>query len=419
MLGRGWFGGILLVVAGASSAGAQGVIFPSSGAKHQSMAGASTAAPVDAAGATYWNPAAMAGMEDGEIFIGVDFLYANTFLDASVEGLGSGSNRSDSGLSGAPAIGLVTRPENSDYTYGLNIRGLVGRAIDFPGSEFNPVLQPYDPPRTFGLGPVSSRRSGLQIDPMMSKQITDQLAVGVGAQVAAVSFAWDPALFAARNPNGLFPPATQSRSYWGAGFQGGVLYSPGSDWDFGASFKSPIWFETFEYNSKDDQGRARSLALDVTYPWVLSFGAGYRGVEKTIVAVDFRYFNYESSKPFGLAPREPGTGGGLGWSNVAAFAVGIQREVHDMVDVQGGFSWNGDPLPNGAATLLNIQVPALNKVAFSFGLTVALTERVDIVGGFLYALQHSNSGSILEIPGSAIELRQDLSTFNLGFAFKL
>ena len=51
------------------TAWAQGIIFPSTGAKHRSMAGASTAAPLDAAGATYWNPAAMAGLEESEIFI--------------------------------------------------------------------------------------------------------------------------------------------------------------------------------------------------------------------------------------------------------------------------------------------------------------------------------------------------------------
>ena len=140
MFPRGSFVFILLIsVFLASNAAAQGIVFPSTGAKHRSMAGASTAVPLDAAGATYWNPAAMAGLEESEIFVGVDFMYADTFLDSAVEATGAfGSNRSDSGLAAFPAVGIVSRPENSDYTWGLNMRGLVGRSIGSGKSSVAP-----------------------------------------------------------------------------------------------------------------------------------------------------------------------------------------------------------------------------------------------------------------------------------------
>ncbi|MGH9336711.1 MAG: OmpP1/FadL family transporter, partial [Vicinamibacteria bacterium] len=339
-------GGLSLVVFSTTAGMAQGIIFPSTGAKHRSMGGASTAAPLDAAGATYWNPAAMAAMED---FVGVDFLYANTFLDSAVEATGAfGSNRSDSGLSGAPTFAVVTRPENSTFTYGLGVYGMVGRTIDFPGSDVNPVLKPYDPPNSFGFGPVSSRTSGLLIAPMMSKQLTDAVAIGVGAQVTSLSLSLDPAFFATRNPNGLFPPAIQGRSYWGGGYQAGILFTPSGMWNFGASFKSRQYFEPFDFNSKDGQGNARPLSLELDFPWILSFGAAYKGFEKTIVAVDFRHLGYDGAQLFGDPPGE----GGLGWQSIWALAVGFERTVNDMIKAQGGFSMNGNPIPD-AATLLN------------------------------------------------------------------
>jgi long-subunit fatty acid transport protein len=133
-------GGLSLATFFGATALAQGIIFPSTGARHRAMAGASTAAPIDAAGATYWNPAAMAAMEDGEVFVGVDFLYANTFLESAVEATGAaGSNRSDSGLSGAPSFAVVTRPENSSFTYGVGVFGSWAHHR-LSGSEFNPVL---------------------------------------------------------------------------------------------------------------------------------------------------------------------------------------------------------------------------------------------------------------------------------------
>jgi long-subunit fatty acid transport protein len=412
---KGSLGGILVVLVGATLASAQGIIFPSTGAKHRAMAGASTAAPVDAAGATYWNPAAMAGMEDGEVFVGVDFLYANTFLDSAVEATGAfGSNRSDSGLSGAPSFAVVTRPENSSFTYGVGVFGITGRTIDFPGSEFNPVLKPFDPPNSFGFGPISSKLSGLSIAPMMSKQLTDVIAVGVGAQVTSLSVGFDPALFTERNANGLFPPATQGRSYWGAGYQVGTLLTPNELWSFGASFKSRQFFEPFDFNSKDEKGNALPLSFELELPWILSLGGAYHGVEDTLVAFDIRYLDYNSAKLFGETPLE----GGLGWQSIWGFAIGIDRKINEMVSAQGGFAMNGNPIPD-AATIFNIQLPALNQFAISGGVTVALTERVDIVGSIVYGLRHTNEGTILEIPGTSIELRQDLYTFSLGLVFGL
>ncbi len=410
---KGFFGGTLLFVA--ASATAQGIIFPSTGARHRAMAGASTAAPIDAAGATYWNPSAMAAMEDGEVFVGVDFIYANTFLDSAVAATGAfGSNRSDSGLSGAPSFAVVTRPENSSFTYGVGVIGIVGRTIDFPGSEFNPVLKPYDPPNSFGFGPVSSRTSGLVISPMMSKQLTDLIAVGVGAQVTSLSLAVDPAFFADRLPSGIFPPATQGRSYWGAGFQAGVLLTPNSMWNFGAAYKSRMQFESFDFNSKDGRGRPIPLSLELSFPWVLTFGAAYKGMEKTLISFDVRHLAYDNAKLFGDPPAE----GGLGWSSIWAFALGGERKLNEMISVQAGLALNGDPIPE-AATLLNIQLPPINKYSISGGMSVALTERVDITGSVVYGFLHTNRGTILEIPGTVIELRQDLYTFSLGLTFQL
>jgi long-chain fatty acid transport protein len=357
----------------------------------------------------------MAAMEDGEVFVGVDFLYANTFLESAVEATGAfGESRSDSGLSGAPSFAVVTRPENSTFTYGVGVFGIVGRTIDYPGSEFNPVLQPYDPPRTFGFGPVSSRFSGLTIAPMMSKKLTDVISLGVGAQVTSLSLAVDPAFFGERLPSGLFPPATQGRSYWGGGFQVGVLLTPSELWNFGASYKSRQVFEQFDFNSKDGRGRPVPLSIELSFPWILSFGAAYKAIDRTLVSVDFRHLAYDNAQFFGDPPGE----GGLGWEAIWALALGVEREVNDMITVQGGFSMNGDPIPD-TATLLNIQLPAINKFSLSGGASVALTDRVDITGSVVYGFNHVSEGTILQIPGTLVRTQQDLYTFSLGLAFGL
>jgi len=154
--------GLSFLLTAAPNVVAQGILFPAVGATNRAMSGASTAAPLDPAGATYWNPATMSAFETTEIFVGGDFTYGDTFLASDVEFLDSaGENRSDSGLSAAPVIGLVSRPGNSTYTFGLGIYSFLGRTIDFPGSSNNPILAPYNPPNSFGFGPVSASATGL------------------------------------------------------------------------------------------------------------------------------------------------------------------------------------------------------------------------------------------------------------------
>jgi long-chain fatty acid transport protein len=416
MLKRWLMGTLLLLLStGVQTAMAQGVIFPSAGAINRAMAGASTAAPLDPAGAMYWNPATMSGLPKSEIFVGGDFVYGDTFLSSAVAATGrAGSNRSDSGLAAAPVIGAAYRSEESTYTWGLGIYSLLGRTIDFPGSDTNPVLTPFDPPNSFGFGPVSTNASGVQIALMMSKQLSSGFAVGGGLTVNSLSLSLDPALFATRNSNGTFPPATNSRPGWGAGFEVGGFYSGSSKWNFGASFKSEQWFETFRYFSKDQTGAARDLRLELSLPAIFSFGVAYKGMERTMIAVDARRFNYDSTKFFGDRPEN----GGLGWRSIWAFAVGAHHRFNESVSAQFGYLYNQNPIPD-AATLLNIQLPAINTHSISGGVTVAMTSSVDIVGSAVYAFKHRNLGTVLEIPGTAIELEQDLGTFSLGLRFRL
>lgn len=406
---------LLTVSAVLETARAQGIIFPGSGAVNRSMAGVSTALPMDAAGATHWNPAAISGLRHNEVFVGADFTYADTFMGAAVAETGRfGENRSNSGLAASPALALVYRPNDSTFSYGLNVTSLVGRNVDFPGSEFNPILTAYDPPDSFGIGPVSTQMSGLQISPMVSKWITESWAVGGGVTVNSMNLALDPALWADPNPNGTLPPATHSRPVWGFGFQAGVYYSSDSNWKFGASFKSKSRYETFKYSSKDEKGNARNLELDVSLPMILSFGVAYEGLDRMVIATDVRYFDYKKTDLFGTSPAR----GGLGWDSIWSVAVGSRYTINDRFKAQFGFSMNGNPIPE-AATVFNMQMPAINKFTISAGLSVDLTERIELTGSIVYAPQDKIQGTILEIPGTVIQIKQDLTTINIGFNFRI
>src|SRR4051812_50219084 len=68
---------IAVVAICSSSARAQGLVSPGAGPINRSMAGASTAAPVDF-GSTYWNPANLSGLVSPEFLLGSELIIPST-----------------------------------------------------------------------------------------------------------------------------------------------------------------------------------------------------------------------------------------------------------------------------------------------------------------------------------------------------
>src|SRR5204863_6707 len=93
---------------------------------------------------------------------------------------------------------------------------------------------------------------------------------------------------------GTYPAATHGRLQAGAGVQAGIFYNYDACWHFGASLKSPQWFETFRYNSADELGRPRSAEFRFDYPLMASVGASYTGLQGWVLAADFRYIDYHN-----------------------------------------------------------------------------------------------------------------------------
>src|SRR5262249_43001032 len=101
-----WISAACLVVAVAgSTAHAQGLILGGAGPVNRSMGGASTAAPLDATGALYWNPAGIGGLPASELDLGLELLYPRSTLSSAIPGGALGP-----GLPPGPVFG-TTRDE--------------------------------------------------------------------------------------------------------------------------------------------------------------------------------------------------------------------------------------------------------------------------------------------------------------------
>ncbi len=392
----------------------QGVILPGAGPVNRAMAGASTAAPVDPGGA-YWNPAIISGLEGSQMLFGAELLIPSTHLEASIpagaiNGLlptnrRFGKSRSDGGVSAAPSVYLTYRPEDSKTTYGMGLAALVGGAVNFPGSATTPLLTPNNPPETFGFGPIYGEATALVIKPMISRQVTDWLAVAGGPLILQQTVKLNPAFFAPESVPGsvlpAFPSGTNSRPFWGGGFQFGLLANVTEHWKTGFSIKSPIWTERWGYNASLLDGTARRISLKPDYPMILSWGLSYTGLSKTLIAVDFRYFDYANAGLFGDVPSADGLG--LGWDSVFAVATGLKYDLTDRLSLLGGYLYNENPIPD-AATLFNVQLPGILQHSLSFGALFEMNETISLSFSWVHAFRNSISGPIAQVPGSSITL---------------
>ena len=190
------------------------------------MGGASTAAPIDAVGALYWNPATISGLKESELGFGNDMLFVDLDLGSSVTGVGSGSSESDSSVTPIPSIGWVQKL-NETTTMGLGLGAVAGFSTNFPASMTSPIQAPQT---LGGFGRIASSAEFLQVTPVLSLQLTECLAVAVGPVVTLGKLQVDPFVFAAPdNADGVggatYPIGMGSRYHFGIGAQAGLYYT--------------------------------------------------------------------------------------------------------------------------------------------------------------------------------------------------
>jgi long-chain fatty acid transport protein len=414
-----WLGVVAAALLAPSAASAQGLYLPGGGAAHMSMGGASSATPVDAIGALYWNPAAIGRLGRSEVELGGAFLFPNFYLDSSTPlGLRSGSTKSDSGTGITSNLGVVHQEDGSPWTFGLGLNTIGGGAINFPGDVHNPILAGIGPLGNV-QGPIAANLALLQLSPTVAYKLTDRLVLGVGPTVDIAITSFDPAYFGAPDDAngdgvGTFPTGTHSRPFWGGGFRAGLVYSLTDRLDLGFGYTSPQWFENWIYHARNEIGLPRTLSLNVTLPAIYSWGIAYRPTDRWQLSTDLRYVDYKNADLYGTPVRS----GGLGWRGVFVAAVGSRYQLTDRMALSAGYVYNDNPIPS-VATLFNAQSPLITQHMVTIGTTVNLTDSVSASVGYAYGFHNSITGPIREATGFGVKLSSDVHmlTFSLQFRY--
>jgi long-chain fatty acid transport protein len=406
--------GILSLSFAATTAQAQyGATFSGVGPVNRSMGGTATAAPIDAMGALYWNPATISGLPGSSMEFGLELLYPQLGLSSSPAGPAP-FERSDGGVFPLPSFGFVLQPQESMFSYGLGVFAAGGFGTNYPGNTF--ISTP--PPAGIGLGPIYSQYQVLQIIPTISCQVTDRLSLGLSPILDLAYLSVDPAIFAPPSITG-YPSGTHTLFNWGMGFQVGAYYKTDSDWNFGASLKSPQWFENFRYHAAGPS----TLKFGLDVPMMVSLGTSYTGFERLTLALDAKYLDYSNTKGFSQSGFGPtGAVQGLGWNNVYAMSAGAQYLLSDAITLRCGYSFNTNPIP-ASQTFFNVASPLLIQHTVYMGASYNLTACLQFSVSYLHAFQNGSTGPIVlpgigPLPGTSVTSTTAADALTAGIAVR-
>lgn len=401
---------VMALIASRAAEAQYGGLVSGTGAINRSMAGTATAAPTSAAGALYWNPATMMGLPQSEFEANVELLLphvSNTsFIPANALGPGvppidlSGTRDSESNVFGLPSIGYVCLPPGSRFGFGLGIFTVAGFGVDYPGSTLAPPLVGPPPPNGFGFGPLFSQFQTLQISPSLAYQVTDRFSISAGPTIDIAMLQADPGVFATPNANGTYPTATHGQTTWGGGFVLGAYYQ-GDVWSTGVSYKSPQWFDTFDYNSANELGQPRHLTFNLSLPQIVSVGTAYTGIDRWLFAVDARYIDYSNTQGFGDSGfAATGALRGTGWNSIFAVSTGVQYQATDRLSLRMGYSWSQNPVPD-RQSIENTLSPVIIQNMVTAGASWSVTPDCLVSVAYWHAFENSVKGPY-QTPGVTI-----------------
>jgi long-chain fatty acid transport protein len=400
---------------------------------NRSIAGASTALPLDTLGAFLWNPATLTGLPNSaDIGLEVFMPYGSVSseIDAGAFGPGvpaatlSGRTASETGAFPIPNFGFVYRPDDSRMSYGVGLLTMAGFGVNYPGSTTNPLLSP-PPPNGFGVGPIFSQYILLQIAPTLAYEVNDQLSVSFSPLINIASLAVDPGILASpdmEQGQPVYPPLTHTGYHWGGGFMFGAWYQTDYDVDLGVSYRSLQSFVPFQYASKTPDGLPRTINFLVDAPPMLSVGAAYRGFEKWRFSCDLRYFNFEATTPYSESGFTPEGGvKGLDVADMFAVATGAQYSMNEATRLRIGYSYNTKPIGSDQA-FANVASPFVMQQALTLGGTYDISKSFNVSVAYAHFFSGSVSGPWQSpqgpIPGTNVTSALSADGIDVGVGFK-
>lgn len=403
-----------------------GHIMQGIGATNMSMGGAATAQPLDINGPLQWNPAAISVFEQNQLSVNAGLFFSSPELSSTVPmpdgSLFSGVTEDDRGVSIMPAAAVVFAKADSKHTFGASAYGISGFGVTFPESMSNPINMPQS---MGGFGHLESNYLLLQVGLSYAYELTEQLSIGVAPSFnyAALELSPNPLV----NPSSVGYPSSDNASALGFGAQIGLFYELDSGLKLGASYKSPVYFSDFEFESTYlDGSQAPEVNFNMDYPAIYSLGLGYSTTALDF-ALDYRLVDYENTDGFKESGWTPtGAVAGFGWQNISILSFGVQYKGVEDLPLRLGYTYSSNPIQEELA-FFSTPATAIIKHAVQLGAGYHFTDQLILNATFHYGTSADETkGNLLnpmlvspdnplgQIPNSEVAYEMTTSMIMLG-----
>lgn len=373
----------LLIVTVAGPADAAGFYLQEQSVRGWGRANSGEVADQGAA-SLWWNPAAIAGVEEREAAFGATAIFPRGRVDDA------GTLIDRPGVAAAPVGGIASlsdpiqrgvAPHNA-FALPLGERIAFGVAITSPFS----FTSDYDPSGWQRYSAIRSRLITLDIQPSLAVVATDWLSVG-----AAVNIQYSDAWLSNALPN-LAPGSPDARlrltgNGWDLGWSAGVQLRPAPRATIGIAYKSAV-----EHKLKgpvEISGLAGPLAVRnvkaetvarFTTPWQLIVG-GRIGVTDGLTlnaqAVHFGWSKFdqiELAAPLNSAIVQ-------NYKDTWSFAVGFDQSMGERLTLRAGVQIDPTPTRDSGR---DPRVPDGDRVDYNVGASYRLSERLSIDAAAAY-----------------------------------
>jgi len=420
---------VLTVIATLSPAAfaTNGTLLIGVGPISRSMGGTGVAAPQDAIGAVFANPAAMCF---GPYCPSSQFDFAGTLFMPEQKAKITASGQTFSAEShdqnyAIPAIGFSVPigEAESRWRFGLSAYGISGLGVDYRDANIDrPDYYPLpSPPFPEDSAPLAAGTyTNLQLmkfAPTIGWQATNQLSVGASVHINYTTL-------------DLGDGSSAAYSY---GVQLGALYKPLDQLSLGLTYVSP---QEAKYNNVADlDGDGARDNLKLEQPQQVALGVAYEFLKPGILLeANGRWINWSDAKGFE----------DFDWKDQYVIAVGGQWEAIDHLFVRLGYNyaknpvdehngWNGNFfLPGGPntvdvqgknvpvyfyETLRMVGFPAFVEHHITTGIGYEFGENLIINLSYVHAFENSMTETGFAADGSDAKIESKLYEDSLSFSF--
>ncbi len=365
-----------------------------------SMGGVGVGATLDAC-SLLSNPAGITGLGD-RLDVGMSWFKPTVSYGATGAGPGvvaspGATIGSDRGGSPIPAIGWV-RPLSDALSVGIGAFGVAGMGVDYGTNLYSsPTFTSY----------LQGR-----LTPGVAYRLSDQLSVGVTANVMMAQMKYDVA-------SAMGQAKHDTATAYGIGATVGVKYAPVKILSLGAAYETRSSFQDFSFNVP---GGKDKLAFD--QPQAVTVGASVTPFEMLLLAADVQWINWSDTMGKNL-PRYTNdttvTGAmpfNMGWSDQWVVKIGAQVSPMKGLDLRAGYDYGKTPLDRSRA-FENMAFPAVAEHHITAGAGYRVSERLAFNIAGMYAPEAKLSGSNVAEQGiQAYSTKMSQFQIDVGAAYR-